>query len=266
MSCKHTRLEKPSEKPLDMRLALGIPLLAMVLLLVFEPTTIDLWIADHLYVPNVGFVGRHSYFLEDILHDRVKQVAYAVPILALAAVLLSYWRCLRIHPLLKENRRRLAYLFLAMSLSTGMVMPLKRATEVQCPWSLDRYGGVEHYSSLTSPRAAPVKHSGLCWPGGHASAGFSFFALFFALRDISSKKAKKALIAATLAGTILGFGRMLQGAHFLSHNIWTMLIDWSICTVLYRFILSPNRVSEKPCRATICEQNLCTASTSIESV
>ncbi|MNY79341.1 hypothetical protein D3C86_2199390 [compost metagenome] len=29
----------------------------------------------------------------------------------------------------------------------------------------------------------------------------------------------------------------MQGAHFLSHNVWTALFDWLICLGCYRMLL-----------------------------
>ncbi len=224
----------------EIGLFIGVPLLLMALLLIFDPVFIDLWITDHLYNPETGFIGKKSFFLEDILHDRAKQALYMVPIFALVGLLGSYCKFTFIPSWLKNHRRHMVYILLAMGVSTGVMRPLKLATAVQCPWSLDRYGGVEHYSSLTSPRAPAVKNTGQCWPGGHASAGFSFLAFFFLLRDKNTAKAKQALIFALTLGSVLGFGRMLQGAHFLSHNIWTMLIDWTICAALYFLFLARN--------------------------
>ena len=91
-------------------------------------------------------------------------------------------------------------------------------------------------------RAAPVEKVGQCWPGGHASSGFTLFALFFALYDIRPRAARWALITAISLGSIFSLGRMLQGAHFLSHNVWTALIDWMVCALFYRLMLYP-RVS-----------------------
>src|SRR5690606_10033279 len=71
-----------SPPPMKMRLAFGIPLLLMALLLAFEPTVLDFWVADHLYLKEGGlFIGRKSYFLQAILHDRVKQIIYTVPLI-----------------------------------------------------------------------------------------------------------------------------------------------------------------------------------------
>ncbi len=38
-------------------------------------------------------------------------------------------------------------------------------------------------------------------------------------------------------GTLFSAGPVLQGAHFLSHNVWTLLFDWTICPLLYLWIL-----------------------------
>ena len=48
-----------------------------------------------------------------------------------------------------------------------------------------------------------------------------------ALRPGGLRVARRALIAALLAGAVLGTARMLQGAHFLSHTLWTLWLAWA---------------------------------------
>ncbi len=108
---------------------------------------------------------------------------------------------------------------------------------MHCPWSLQQYGGVEHFSPLLGPRAEPVEKPGNCWPGGHAAAGFALFALFFALRNSHPRSARAALIAALTLGSLFSLVRIAQGAHFLSHNLWTALLCWLICLGLYDAML-----------------------------
>ncbi|MCF5460092.1 phosphatase PAP2 family protein, partial [Pseudomonas syringae] len=133
-------------------------------------------------------------------------------------------------------RRELGCLVLSMALSTAFVTPVKVVTSVQCPWSLKEFGGQETYSELLSPRPATDK-PGRCWPGGHAATGFTLFALFFALRDRRPRMAKMGLALAFGLGTVFSVGRMLQGAHFFSHNIWTAVFCWLICLGVYYFVL-----------------------------
>ena len=215
----------------DFRLGLGIPLALMVLLLAFDPAGLDFAIERAFYVPGSGFIGRYGFWLQDILHDRAKQVVIALAIVAIALFLLSL-----VARRLRSSRRHLGYLVLSLVLSTSVVAPLKTLTAVHCPWSLTEFGGTEQFTSLLEKRV-PTEKPGRCWPGGHASAGFSLLALFFFLRDRRPRAARIALAIALGTGSAFSVGRMMQGAHFLSHNLWTLLIDWTICLLCYRWML-----------------------------
>lgn len=221
----------PAPRPFPFARWLLLPLLAMGLLLIVDPAPLDFWIAGHFYVPGSGFVARNDYWLETVLHDRAKTAVIGFAACLAFALLLS-----RRLPQLRHWQRPLVYLLLAMGLSTAIMPPLKVVSAVQCPWNLETFGGTEHFSPLLSARA-PTEHPGRCWPGGHASTGFSLIALFFALRDRRPRLARAALVGALAFGSLLAAGRMIQGAHFLSHNVWTLLIDWTICLLLYRFML-----------------------------
>ncbi|GHU33529.1 phosphatase PAP2 family protein [Betaproteobacteria bacterium] len=218
-------------RPFDFRLGFGIPLALMALLLVFDPAELDFALARLFYDPDSGFIGRHSFFLEDILHDRAKQAVIILGVLAIAGFLISLFPTR-----FRIWRRSLGYLVLSLALSTSIVTPLKTLTAIHCPWSLTEFGGSEQFTSLLEKRPATEK-SGRCWPGGHASAGFSLIALFFVLRDRHTRAARIALAVALGLGTVFSLGRMMQGAHFLSHNLWTLLFDWLICLSCYRWLL-----------------------------
>ncbi len=223
--------------------SLGIPLAIAALLLIFEPTRLDFAIADLFYLPGEGFVARHNAFFEDWLHDRAKQAVIALGVLAIGGLLLSF-----VHRRWAAWRLTLGYLVLAMGLSTAVVAPLKTITGVHCPWDLSRYGGSQTYSPLLGDRAPSLK-AGRCWPGGHASSGFTFFALYFLLRDRRPRLAKLALAGAFALGAALSLVRMMQGAHFLSHNLWTALFDWLICLGCYALMLyqpAPKRGAATP--------------------
>ena len=107
---------------------------------------------------------------------------------------------------------------------------------MHCPWDLAEFGGSETFTPLLSARA-PTEHPGKCWPGGHASSGFIFFALYFVLRDRRPHQAKAALVFALALGSLFSIGRVIQGAHFLSHNLWTALFDWMIALGFYHLLL-----------------------------
>jgi membrane-associated PAP2 superfamily phosphatase len=225
-------LPRPVSQPLNLWACLGIPAVTAVVLVLLELTNVDMDIATLAWDPQAGdFIGRHSYFLENILHDRAKQAVIALAVLAAIGFAASF-RVQR----LQTWRRELGCLVLSMALATGFVTPVKVLTGVQCPWSLTQFGGKETYSELLSPRPATSK-PGLCWPGGHATTGFTLFALFFIFRDRKPRLAKAGLVLAFTLGTVFSVGRMLQGAHFLSHNVWTAVFCWLICLGCYGALL-----------------------------
>lgn len=51
-------------RPLPWRPALGLAL---------DPAPLDFAISDLFYTPGIGFAGKHSYVLENLLHDRARQ-------------------------------------------------------------------------------------------------------------------------------------------------------------------------------------------------
>ena len=223
---------RSSPRPLNLWLCLGIPALAALVLVLLEWTDLDMVLARMFYDPAAGgFIGRHSYFLENILHDRAKQLVIAFSVLAILGFISSFFVTR-----LKPFKRELGCLVLSLGLATSFVTPMKAVTAVQCPWSLKEFGGKETYSELLSPRPATDK-PGRCWPGGHAATGFTLFALFFVLRDRRPRLARQAFVLAFTLGTVFSLGRMMQGAHFFSHNVWTAVFCWLICLGCYYFIL-----------------------------
>lgn len=217
--------------PLNWRLVFGFPLGLMALLLIVDPVRIDFALAHLFYLPGQGFIGKNSFWLEDVLHYRAKQAVILLGVLSIACFMLSL-----LPTRLRAWRRTLGYLVLALGLSTSIVTPLKTLTGVQCPWSLSEFGGEETFSPLIGERPT-TENPGRCWPGGHASAGFSLLAFFFVLRDRHPRLARIALVTALALGSLFSLGRMMQGAHFLSHNLWTLLFDWLICATCYRLVL-----------------------------
>jgi membrane-associated PAP2 superfamily phosphatase len=223
---------RPAPRPLNFWLCLGIPAIAAVILMLLELTDLDMDLARMFYDPVAGdFIGRHSHFLEDILHDRAKEVVIAFSVFAIIGFVAAFFI-----QRLKPFKRELGCLVLSLGLATSFVTPMKAVTAVQCPWSLEQFGGHETYSKLLSHRPDTNK-PGRCWPGGHAATGFTLFALFFVLRDRRPRLARKAFIFAFALGTVFSISRMMQGAHFFSHNVWTAIFCWLICLGSYYVVL-----------------------------
>jgi lipid A 4'-phosphatase len=77
------------------------------------------------------------------------------------------------------------------------------------------------------------------FPSGHAAAGFSFVALYFAFRHHQQLLARAGLALGLAHGLINGAGRILQGAHFPSDVLWSFGVVWFTCWGLYRWWYRP---------------------------
>ena len=78
-------------RPFNFYLGFGLPLIGMLWLLLVDPSGIDFRIANWMYQPGVGFIGRSSWFLENILHDRAKQAVILFAVCAIAGLVASFF-------------------------------------------------------------------------------------------------------------------------------------------------------------------------------
>lgn len=211
---------------------LGLPLLlAAGVLTLFESTDLDLWIAAIFFDPvQHAFPLREQPFLERVVHRGGKYTILLVALAALAVYVASWWVVAW-----RDARRAALYVFLAIALGTGAVSGLKKVTNKHCPYDLAVYGGSEPYVRLlqTAPAGTTPGH---CFPGGHASGGFALMAFYFVWYRRRPRLAYAALAGGFAYGMVLGIGRMLQGAHFLSHNLWAALVCWLVALALYRLL------------------------------
>jgi len=217
----------------DLALFAGIPLLvAMILFVVVEYTSIDRAFSDLFFDPaQRKFPLRYDWFLEMVGHHWTKYVLVMIGVGSLLAALSSF-----IVTTLRPHRRALLFVFLVMMLGPMVVGHLKDVTNKHCPYDLNIYGGYAPYKRLLEP-GDPGVERGRCWPGGHASGGFALFALFFVWRHRRPRLALAALGVAMTYGMIMGLGRTVQGAHFISHNLWSAIIVWLVAWLLYEIML-----------------------------
>lgn len=213
----------------------GVPLLlAALVLAAFELTALDRGINDLFYDSvRQQFPLRQQEFLERVLHRGGKYAVVLIALGALTVFALSWWVSAW-----RGLRRAAGYVFLAIALGTGAVAALKATTNKHCPYDLAVYGGTAPYVRLLqmAPSGAP---RGNCFPGGHASGGFALMAFYFVWYRRRPVLARAALVGGFAAGFALGFGRVMQGAHFVSHNLWAALVCWLVAVVLYRLVLAP---------------------------
>ena len=120
-----------------------------------------------------------------------------------------------------------------------------------CPWDLVQFGGVATYVSHWSWGVGDGG-PGRCFPGGHASAGFAFFALampgLFSDSPAARQTGKRLFVAVFLFGLICGASQVLRGAHYPSHGLWTGLICWVVAAVNHWMFGYAGKVTALPDR------------------
>jgi membrane-associated PAP2 superfamily phosphatase len=208
--------------------------------LILERTTLDIRLMDQLYHWSGGSWNfRDAWITRDLIHDGGRMlVALLVGILLVLLAGSFYIRQLQ------ACRRGLWYLLASLISACLVINLLKELTHIDCPWDLIRYGGKFPY--IRNFAAHPESfRTGACFPAGHASAAYAWFGSYYFAREYCPRWKPHALISVLLLGLVFGIGQQLRGAHFLSHDIWTLGLCWFIATLMY-FLFFPSSLKTPP--------------------
>jgi membrane-associated PAP2 superfamily phosphatase len=194
--------------------------LAVVALAAVERTPVDLWLADRWFaLEGQRWAWRDHWLAYDVIHHYGKQMLIAVGLLLLALIVFGY-RSAR----LGKWRLPLSYLLASMALLPAVIAWSKRLSPVPCPWDLGRYGGGVAYRPTFDYSFGPTT-VGHCFPAGHASGGFALLALYFAA-FLYVRRPALLLLPGLLVGWVFALGQQARGAHFLSHDLWSLTWCW----------------------------------------
>lgn len=198
----------------------------------------DQWLADHIYRwEGSRWAFKDAWWTTHVIHRGGKNLSTLAGVLVMLALLRA---CLDAR--WKALRRPLLYLLLAVGLSTGLVALLKSMTQMDCPWDLQRYGGLHPFIGLFEARPELLGRAA-CFPAGHASAGYSWVALYFFALQVRPRWRWVALATAVATGLAFGFSQQLRGAHFLSHDVWSLAVSWTVAVLLYLLMFPPATAS-----------------------
>lgn len=221
-----------------------VPLLAAAsLLAALEYSNVDLRLADWWFaLEGQRWSWRDHWLAYGVIHHHGKQALIAFGLLVLGLVVLGHrFACLR------KWRPPMLYLLAGMSLLPALIAHFKRLSPVPCPWDLARYGGDLVYQRTFDYSFGPAE-AGHCFPAGHASGGFALLALYFAVL-LYARRPVLWLLPGLLVGWIFALGQQARGAHFLSHDLWSLA--WCWFGALGLFILSrPHRWPTPPGRGS----------------
>lgn len=174
--------------------------------------------------------GKDTFWDDELLHRDGRYLMRLVGVAALAAFAASWWVA-RLRPW----RRALGYFAACMALVPLVVGGLKELTNVDCPWDLAGFGGDRPFVHLFADRPDGLPRAA-CFPGAHSSSAFALFALYFVGLGLGRRRLALAGLGVALGlGLLFSFGQQARGAHFLSHDLWSAFIAWTICLALYRW-------------------------------
>jgi membrane-associated PAP2 superfamily phosphatase len=227
---------------------LFVPLLcAAALLTLLEESTIDLWLADRWFaLEGYGWTLRDHWLTYDVIHHHGKQMLIGVGLLLMCLIALSYR-----FAALRRWRAPMTYLLTGMAVLPALIAYFKQYSPVPCPWDLARYGGDTLYQHSLSYRFGPAE-SGHCFPAGHASGGFALLTLYFSAYRYTTRRALF-LLPGLLVGTVFALGQQARGAHFVSHDLWTMSLCWFGALGLF-LLFRPHRWPGPPARPGLADR------------
>ena len=213
-------------RPMQKLLPLRWVALALVLLLAWDASHLDLWAMRQVGDAN-GFALREAWVTRVLIHEGGRLVSY----LAMAfIVLLNLWP--RVLPALSTRERR--WWLVTTLVCLAVISLIKRASLTSCPWDLTEFGGAAQYVSHWA-FGARDGGGGHCFPSGHASAAFAYLAGGWALARAYPRAALAWGLAVVVLGVIYGLGQMVRGAHYPSHTMWTGWICWAVTVVAARW-------------------------------
>ena len=216
------------------RQALVLFFIAALLLLVFENSRLDLVLSALVFDPVSGnFPGQRHWFFSDLMHHGLKTASY---VLALPTLALAFF-CWRGRLSLMPPRNALLGM-LGLMLIPLLTTLLKYLTNRHCPWDIVEFGGYAPYLSLFVGTPDHLTR-GVCFPSGHASGGFAWVIWGLALRATRPALANKILYASLTLGMLMGLSRLVQGAHFLSHVLWSAWLAWALAIALAALLRVP---------------------------
>lgn len=223
-----------------------IPLVIMFpILLGFELTSWDVDFQHLFYIPGAHddwWISSKSGWVETYLHDGGKTLTHIYVDIAIVIFALSFYK-----DRFKPFRRDALFVVLAVALATSIVSFLKHTTNINCPTNLTIFGGTATYVKIFESRIVGDRY-GICWPSGHASAGFAFMSAYFVVLRWWPRYKFLALTVGVGMGFLFGSVRMLQGQHFLSHTLWSGIICWVVIVLLAMVFLGNKNIAHSQAR------------------
>ena len=197
-------------------LTIFIPFLVLIIgTFAFRHTNLDITISRLFYIPEIGFFKKDSNPWIFLYHYG----CFPGFLLALSGLFLFVIGLFS----KKIIRYRKIGLFLAllMVIGPGLIVnsTFKEHWGRPRPREITKFGGEKPFLTVWEKKKTS---EGSSFPSGHASVGYFLFAPFFFLSRTKKKGWSIFFLFLGLGyGTLMGIGRIAQGAHFASDVLWS---------------------------------------------
>ena len=195
-------------------ISLGLILLGII----SNETDFNLFFTSLFTNDQNEFPFRNHWLTKVVLHDYAAKLTILL-FLSLLVFNVKQWFSPSSSPRLIIAGRYLMWSWVASTLTIGY---LKTITTLPCPWNVVQFGGNSVYLSIINifSDIYPVGH---CFPSAHATGGYGLLGLGF-IALIYGKSFISGIAPALLVGFIYGGAQMVRGAHFVSHDFFSIAI------------------------------------------
>lgn len=195
---------------------------------------IDLLVTGWFFVPGEGFIfNDHPLIqLSYLLFAKVHFFVFA----ALLWLLFASWFWRRSAE--RGLRKRLWFLVVVLLLGPGLMVNevLKGNSGRARPLTVTQFDGEKTFSAAFAPSDQCQRNCSFV--SGHAGMGFFLIALAWVFRD------RRWLWAGITLGALVGLGRVVQGAHFLSDVVFAFWTVFGTCLLFAHWILGDSAIED----------------------
>lgn len=139
----------------------------------------------------------------------------------------------------EAKRKLVMFVALSMVIGPGLLVNgiFKEYYGRPRPREIVEFNGQREFAAVWEPH---IGEGGKSFPSGHASMGFFWLTFVVFYWERNRRLAIAFLVIGLIHGGCMGFGRIVQGAHWFSDVVWAAGMDYLAAWFLYRALrLSP---------------------------